>query len=170
MIFSIQLVQFSKKTQRKNLVFNIKSNNVIFILNFIMYLSNSRVERTTRYTSKVISGEIGPYVPEWQRQIEMKKQEREKILLEKEQKRNEREKILLLKKEQMRNKREKILLEKEQERNERKKRRLERRRSLLPKWLLDYNNNSVDGRPYERIFKKRDTKVDERIRQDSLKH
>jgi selenophosphate synthase len=155
MIFSIQLVQFSKKTQRKNLVFNIKSNNVIFILNFIIYLSNFRVERTTRYTSKVISGEIGPYVPEWQRQIEIKKQEREKILLEKEQKRNEREKILL---------------EKEQKRNERKKRRLERRRSVLPKWLLPYNNNSVNGRPYERIFKKRDTKVDERIRQDSLKH
>ena len=62
---------------RRTYVFHTKTNEYNFCLIF-------RGEHVTRYSEKVKSGEIAPYVPEWQRLIEEKKKEAEKRSLEKE--------------------------------------------------------------------------------------
>ncbi|CAF1042034.1 unnamed protein product [Adineta steineri] len=77
-------------------------------------LQQQKVEHITRYREKVISGEIGPYVPEWQRQIEEKKKGAEKRLLEKERKKLESER----KRQEYEIKKQERLLENERKRQE----------------------------------------------------
>ncbi|CAF0992346.1 unnamed protein product [Adineta steineri] len=154
-------------------------------------LQQQKVEHITRYREKLISGEIGPYVPEWQRQIEEKKKEAEKRLLEKERKKleNERKRQEYEIKKQERlleneRKRQERLLENERKREERlfeealrqierklkmeekEKIRLARQRPPKPtKWALYYKEIG-NSNPYQRIFKPRLTKVGERIQQN----
>ncbi|CAF1057849.1 unnamed protein product [Adineta steineri] len=84
-------------------------------------LQQQKVEHITRYREKVISGEIGPYVPEWQRQVEEKKKEAEKRLLEKERKKLESER----KRQEYEIKKQERLLEKERKKLENERKRQE---------------------------------------------
>ncbi|CAF0806272.1 unnamed protein product [Rotaria sp. Silwood1] len=133
-------------------------------------------EYVTRYRDKLKSGEIGPYVPEWQRHNEAKKKEAEKKLLEKERKKLEYEQKKIeneRKRQEKQIKKQEILFERELKKvekilkiEEKQKIRLaKRRRHKSSRWTVFYKN-SVNGNPYQRIFKPRHTKVDERIQQN----
>ena len=103
-----------------------------------------RKEYRTRYSDKVKSGEIGPFVPEWQRQLEEKKKEAETRLLRKQDE----------------------LLDKELRKIEQeilKEERIKLFRAQMPRpqpsrWVL-YYKDSPNGNPYERVFIPRVTKV-----------
>ncbi|CAF4196763.1 unnamed protein product, partial [Rotaria sp. Silwood2] len=126
-------------------------------------------EYATRYREQLKSGEIAPFVPEWQRHIEAKKKEAEKKLIEKERKKLEYEQ----KTQEQERKKQEILFEQELRKVERtlkieekqKIRLAKRRRHKSSKWTVFYKN-SINGNPYQRIFKSRHTKLDERIQQN----
>ncbi|CAF0731383.1 unnamed protein product [Adineta steineri] len=136
-------------------------------------LQQQKVEHITRYREKVKSGEIGPYVPEWQRHLEEKKKEAEKRLLEKEQKKLENERKRQERLLENERKREEQLFEEALRQIERKlkmeekeKIRLARQRPPKPtKWAL-YDKEIGNSNRYQRIFKPRHTKVGERIQQN----
>ena len=170
---------------RRTYVFHTKTNEYNFCLIF-------RGEHVTRYSEKVKSGEIAPYVPEWQRLIEEKKKEAEKRLLEKERRKFEneqkkieneklkQEKCLMIEQEKRliyeqkqrdrELKQQEILLERELRKMEPKllkeemiKMMIAKRPLRLPsRWILFYKN-SVNGNPYQQTFKPRHSKVDQRI-------
>ncbi|CAF0798470.1 unnamed protein product [Adineta ricciae] len=101
-------------------------------------------EYSTRYSDKVKSGEIGAFVPEWQRQLEEKKKETEKRLLRKQDELLDRE---------LRKIEQEIL----------KEERIKLIRAQMPppqpsRWVLYYKDSS-NGNPYERVFTPRVTKV-----------
>ncbi|CAF0768003.1 unnamed protein product [Rotaria sordida] len=108
-------------------------------------IEHKKNEYPTRYNSKIKSGEISPHVPEWQRQIQNKLLKKERKQQEKQMKQQERLRKQELKKEMLKLKRKKHL-----------------RRS---KWTLFYKNNV---NPYQRIFKPRNIKKDERIQQETI--
>ncbi|CAF0764164.1 unnamed protein product [Rotaria sordida] len=132
-------------------------------------LQQEIVEYTTRYREKLKCGKIGPFVPEWQRHIEAQKKAAEKKLLEKERMKLENER----KRQEKEIKKQEILFEKELRKVERileieekqKIRRAKRLRHKPSKWTVFYKNN-INGNPYQRTFKPRHTKLDERIQQN----
>ncbi|UJR36774.1 hypothetical protein I4U23_029487 [Adineta vaga] len=114
----------------------------------------NKKEYTTRYNEKVKSGEIGPFVPEWQRELEEKKKEAEKRLLEKERKKLEFEQ----KRQEYKMRKEEELFEKELRKVEQQIAKEEKRK--LSPWII-YYKNCPNGNPYGRVFKPRLRKVDQ---------
>ena len=176
MIFSIQLVQLFVKREvvksRKRFLFNNKSKCLRVLSNVTDLIF--RVERATRYNEKVKSGVIGPFVPEWQRLKQEKEEEAKKRLLEKEQRKLEFERKKQERKLEFERKQQELLFKQELKKIEREliiEGHLEGnlpKPQLPPKWILLYTNNSIDGNPYQRVFKPRHTKIGERIEQNCI--
>jgi hypothetical protein len=109
----------------------------------------SRIEYSTRYSHKVKSGEIPPHIPEWQRNIERKKYEKEQEQQWKEMRRQAKEIEKQEKQRKMEMKREEKLFEEELKKIEKilkfeeeiKIKRAERHSHYGPsKWELLYHD------------------------------